>query len=175
MRIINYIAILIGLLGMTSCKKFLAEPPEVQADIQTAEQLRALLDNMTSGPFFMRMENPTACYSTDDYELPDTVYQRNVARFQISLTYYYTFNTDYIIAEQADGFWNREYNHIYTANLVLESIDGVSGSEELKRQLRADAHFIRAYSYFSLVNYYCLPYAEVNMQGPGLPLKTTRS
>jgi hypothetical protein len=57
--------------------------------------------------------------------------------------------------------------------VILTNIDKVTGSATQKNRIKADAYFIRAYSYWNLTNYYCLPYAAANMQSQGLPLKKT--
>ncbi|ULT26833.1 RagB/SusD family nutrient uptake outer membrane protein [Sphingobacterium sp. E70] len=49
----------------------------------------------------------------------------------------------------------------------------MSGDEASRRRVKADAHFIRAMSYWILVNNYCAPYAAANMNSLGLPLKRT--
>ncbi|MGN6421227.1 MAG: RagB/SusD family nutrient uptake outer membrane protein [Pseudobacter sp.] len=51
------------------------------------------------------------------------------------------------------------YNHIYYFNTVLEHIDAASGgSEQQKKQLKAEALLGRANEYFYLVNLYGKPY-----------------
>lgn len=57
-------------------------------------------------------------------------------------------------------YWTTEWKKIFIANMVLENLDRVEGSIETKEQLRAEAHFIRAYSYFKLADVYCLPYNQ---------------
>jgi hypothetical protein len=59
--------------------------------------------------------------------------------------------------------------------MALNTIDNISGSDEDKAILKADAHFIRAYSYWVLANTYCLPYTEANKNEPGLTIKMTTS
>lgn len=51
--------------------------------------------------------------------------------------------------------WTSAYNIIYMANSILEGVYASKGlSEELKLQLEGEARFIRAFSYFYLVNLY---------------------
>src|SRR5690606_20820324 len=86
----------------------------------------------------------------------------------------YTFETDIIEGLASDALWAGEYSKIFKANLILYYLDKVSGDAARKAQLKADAHFLRAYSYWVLANYYCLPYQPgVNDQALGLPLKKT--
>lgn len=54
-----------------------------------------------------------------------------------------------------NSFWNNGYNFIYQANAIQEGCDESSSlSPALKRQLMAEASFIRAFWYFYLVNFY---------------------
>ncbi len=49
--------------------------------------------------------------------------------------------------------WNIPYNIIYSANAVIEGIESASAlPEELKKQLRGEAFFIRAFCHFHLLN-----------------------
>jgi starch-binding outer membrane protein, SusD/RagB family len=165
------------ILSFSGCEKFLEEEPTKQSTIKTADQLEALINNAT---FFAydgnNGTNGSAGYSTDDTEVPLDAYAANPAgKWTIDNLYYYTFKTDEIIGLASDPIWNGEYKKIFTANLILSNVDKVTGDDNLKSELRADAYFIRAYSYWVLVNHFCLPYttAVKNEPGLGLPLKHT--
>jgi len=162
-------------LGFLGCKKFLEEEPTKQSTIKTADQLEALINN---APFFdydgNNGTNGSAGYSTDDTEIPMDAYAANSSgKWSIDNLYYYTFKTDEIVGLSSDPVWNGEYKKIFTANLILSNVDKVTGDENFKNELRADAYFIRAYSYWVLVNHFCLPLtsANKNEEGLGLPLK----
>ena len=45
----------------------------------------------------------------------------------------------------------------------------------MKADLKAEAHFIRAFQNWELLNTYCLPYSPENMKEPGIPHKTSTS
>lgn len=169
----NYIKIFTGgmllLLSLTSCKKYLGEEPKKQTSIQNLNQLEALLNNPVT-----RESNTSAAYSTDDCEIPADLYKNNVSRFTIDYMYYYTFETEIITGLAADGLWADEYSKIFKANLVLANVDEVTGDPAAKAITKADAHFLRAYSYWVLANNYCQPYQPgVNDKEQGLPLKKT--
>lgn len=52
-------------------------------------------------------------------------------------------------------WWSRLYNHIYTANDAIEQLSVSTGvSEQVKPLLLGEARFVRAFSYFYLVNTY---------------------
>jgi tetratricopeptide (TPR) repeat protein len=62
--------------------------------------------------------------------------------------------------------------------MVLVNLDAVTGSEEMKKELAAEAHFIRAYDMFLLAKIFCLPYSQFNtghQDELGLPLKQSTS
>ena len=54
-----------------------------------------------------------------------------------------------------NDFWNSGYNYIYQANAVIEGCEQSTGlSAAVRKQLLAEAHFLRAFWYFYLANLY---------------------
>lgn len=49
------------------------------------------------------------------------------------------------------GPWNQAYRTIASANIILDRIDGVTITDELKKQYTGEAKFLRALMYFNLV------------------------
>lgn len=166
----SFAIIFAGTLLLAGCKKYLEEEPRKQASVKTVSQLEALVDNALQ---FAYEENYTAVNSTDDYEITKDLYKNNPASFNLNQLQYYVFNVDGIIGAINDPLWNNEFKKIFTANLILENIDDVTGDDVTRQRVKADAHFIRACSNWTLVNYYCAPYSSANMNTPGLPLKQT--
>lgn len=169
MTLFKYIIIAI-ILFITGCKKYLAEEPRKQASVQTAEQLEALMNNQSI--FVYNSNNSAINYSTDDTEIPLAAVSGNPGLTNENL-FHYTFDVDQLAAQTSDAFWNGEYKKIFTANIILLNLVKVTGNESLKKQLKADAHFARAFSYWQLANHYCLPYIQANENTLGLPLKQT--
>jgi hypothetical protein len=173
MKLIKIFILFVAVSSLTACKKYLEEEPKKQASIQSIEQLEALLNNASVAT--TAEDDITEAYSTDNAEITPDLYKNNSSRFVVDNLYYYTFQTD-ILANgiSADALWNSQYSNIYTANLILFNVDEVSGDETKKAIVKADAHFLRAYSYWVLVNHYCNHYVPgTNDNDPGLPLKTT--
>nr|WP_121271794.1 RagB/SusD family nutrient uptake outer membrane protein [Pedobacter schmidteae] len=170
MKLLKYSIISVFLLA--GCKKYLSEEPKKQASIQTVAQLEALVDNATAFSYEL---NYTAINSTDDTEISKPLYQNNrsVGAFSIDRLQYYVWDVNGLVNQVSDQLWNGEFKKIFTANLVLANIDQVSGDEAARQRVKADAHFIRAYSYWVLVNHYCAPYTAANLSGLGLPIKKT--
>jgi starch-binding outer membrane protein, SusD/RagB family len=52
------------------------------------------------------------------------------------------------------GLWKKHYIGINRANLLLEKIDGIEASPEVKKRIIAEAKFLRAYFYLDLVRTY---------------------
>jgi hypothetical protein len=50
--------------------------------------------------------------------------------------------------------WKNMYNSIRAANVALENLTTATFDESLKKKLRGEAHFLRAYYYQQLVRYY---------------------
>jgi len=182
MKKLKILMLMFGLIGLASCTKYLEEPNKVQADIKTVDQLQALLDNVDGTEpdgydygvaFGYEGHNATATYSTDDTEITPELYKNYPSEFTLSNLYYYTFDIDNIIGSASDPLWNGEFSKIFNANVVLANADDASGDAVTRNRVKADAYFIRAYSYWTLVNYYCLPYSQANLNAKGLPIKKT--
>lgn len=170
MNTIIKLSLISGLFLLIGCKDYLSEEPQKQQDIKTVDQLEALVDNATA---FAYEASITAAYSTDDTEISRELYKNNPTAFTVDNLQYYTFQTTGVENVATDALWSGEFKKIFTANVILKNIDKVSGSETVRRRVKADAHFIRAMSNWILVNTYCAPYTAENMSGPGLPLKKT--
>lgn len=70
-----------------------------------------------------------------------------------------------------DKAWATYYHSILICNIVLSSMDDMSGTKAEKDDLRAEAHALRAYCYFMLVNLYGEPYQSATAeQDAGVPL-----
>lgn len=73
-----------------------------------------------------------------------------------------------------DLAWEQLYHQILSANVVLEKIADIEGEESDKARLEGEAHAIRAFAYFLLVNLYADPYTtpEEASKVPGVPINT---
>ena len=71
------------------------------------------------------------------------------------------------------GFWAAGYGAINNANIVIKGLtdNPTKVSATLTKQYIAEAKFLRALSYYSLVTLYARPYNENNGASPGLPLR----
>jgi hypothetical protein len=156
----------------SSCEKFLEEAPSKTSSlvVKTTAQIDALLNTQNT---FYTEENRTQIYGTDDVGLTVDLY--NAGRGVFSTMAAFQFNTwdyQYLPDDTRELFWSGEFKKIFTANLALGNLDEATGTQAEKDVIKADAHFIRAYSYWELANTYCLPYTEANKNEKGLPIKT---
>lgn len=173
MKRYSLIIIIVLAVFFTACEEFLSEPPSKTTSVvpSTTEHLENLLNNYND---YAREGNASAIFGTDDYGLLKELFNDNPGIYQITIAHYATWNTEGV--EQDDrSFWPAEWKKIFSANLVLSYLDRVEGSEAEKQNLKAEAHFIRAYSYFNLASTYCLPYTDANKGELGLPLKASTS
>lgn len=163
------------LAGLSSCKKYLDEPPSKTTSlvVQTTDQLSALLNNYSQ---FYSEGNRTAIYSTDDYHLSKVLYDAKPSTFSsIGPVQFMLWDIPYLPDDTREVFWSGEYKKIFYANMALDYADKVTGPDADKAVIKADAHLIRAYSYWELVNTYCLPYTDANKNEAGLPIKLSTS
>lgn len=165
---------LLGIVSLSSCNDFLDEPTSktTAIEVTTADQLDALLGNIGN---FYQVSNRTAIYSTDDYELNTELYDARPNTFSLAAVQYATWDIEGLQTDAREGFWSGEYKKIFYANMIFDYIGKVSGSEQQKTELIAEAHLIRAYSLMELANTFCLPYTGDNGNELGLPLKQSVS
>ncbi len=139
-----------------SCKKFVQiDPPPTR--IQTGEIFQndqAAISSVTGlyskmSPGSLQLSNGAttviACLSADDiYNAgPNANYEEFFKN---------TVSPDNSINS---GLWRFSYANIYHVNAVLEGLgQGVSLTDSTRKQLRGEMLFIRAFSYFYLVNFY---------------------
>jgi hypothetical protein len=72
---------------------------------------------------------------------------------------------------EVNNLWKAGYLAINRCNVVISALDTAPISSALMAQYKAEARFLRALSYFSLVTLYAKPYWESNGASPGLPLR----
>lgn len=160
--------------ALFSCNKFLNEKPSKTTSlvVTTTNQLNALLNNYST---FYQEGNRSAIYSTDNCGLTTNLYLAKPTAFSMAAVEFSLWDAKYIQDDTREVFWSSEFRKIFNANMVLQSLGKVSGSADDKAALEAEAHYIRAYSYFELANTYCLPYTDANKDALGLPIKLTTS
>ncbi len=70
-----------------------------------------------------------------------------------------------------DDNWGKLYHSILISNIVIDEVNAIAGESAAKADVLGEAHFIRAWSYFMLVNLYGEPYnAETAATDLGVPI-----
>ncbi|MCZ4695597.1 RagB/SusD family nutrient uptake outer membrane protein [Ancylomarina euxinus] len=172
----KYILILIMGVFLGACESYLDEVPSKSTNLplETIEQLDALLGNYY---YFFTDKSRNAALCTDDYEISEYLYNgfsgnsyRSMEIFQVA-----TWDVKDTPFDGKETFWGTEYTKIFYANMVLYYLDGVSGTEEQKAELKAEANLIKAYSYWLLASNFCLPYNDATKNELGVSLKKSVS
>jgi SusD family. len=167
--------ILSAILFCSACDDFLDKQPSKGSGIPISkyEHLSGMLSRYWS---FNTESNHQFIFSTDSYEVIPELYMANPGVFADDVLSQSLWEVEYLYNNDDNKqYWGNEFSTMYTANLVLSNVDNIDATEDQKSELRAESYLMRAYSYFNLVNTYCLPYTDKNKSELGLPLKTTTS
>lgn len=176
MKRINQLSIifLMGLCAtISSCNKFLGQSPSTSSNIEikTVEHLEALMMET------MRTNNPTLLLSSDLAEIVTPLYDEAGGGDWINwkMTAHYLWLVEPVENLTQQEHWSNMYGHIFRANCVLENVEKVTGSQERKNNVKAAAHFLRAFCNWELLNTYALPYTDANKKELGIARKTSTS
>lgn len=171
----NYIYALsvASMLSLASCSDFLDKEPSasVDAPITTASQLQALLDHtsfISEGAYAHGLCNDDCGITKELYDSDDPYYTDYYFGYKTDML---VFNHEVMAADNYDYIVVGEYKKIYKANLAINSINEVEGSEAEKKTVLANAYFDRAWSMFFMAQYYCRPYCDANKSELGLPVR----
>lgn len=152
-----------------ACDEWLSEEPSksTKKTLKSTEQLDALLGNYS----LFHQESVTPAYGTDDWGIAPEFYTAKSGG-----VFNATSQLPYILyANEVDdarySVWQKEYSKIYYANMAIEQAMGLEGSEEDKANLKAEGHFLRAYSMFNLALAHTLYYTGSNGDELGLSLQ----
>lgn len=173
MKATKYVIYIIALIAI-SCNDFLDHKPSKTTSIvpETTEHLEYLLNNYSN---FQQELNEAVVYGSDDYGLYREIYDARHSIYSSIILMAATWDVEYRPVQTTDLAWSQGYSNIFRANMVLDYLSRVSGDEQIKKRLKAEAHLLRAYSFWYLVNTYSLPYTEANKNEPGVVLKYTTS
>uniref|UniRef100_UPI003217FBC6 RagB/SusD family nutrient uptake outer membrane protein n=1 Tax=uncultured Draconibacterium sp. TaxID=1573823 RepID=UPI003217FBC6 len=171
----KYSLILVILLAvfLSACEEFLSEPPSKTSALvpSTTEHMENLLNSYST---YYKESNNEIIFGSDDFGLLPDLFDNNNNVYTMSTAQYATWDVDNV-ADYSRPYWPAEWTKIFNANLVLLNVDKVSGDGSDKANIKAEAHFLRAYSYYILANTYCLPYSEQTKGELGLPIKVSTS
>ena len=167
------IILIISALSLVSCSlidDFLDVEPSKNTDktIENVDQLESVIVNY--GNYFE--EHNDMAMASDDFRMSAKIHsQKPYVAGQLDHLLWNTENT----SNYRYYAWYGEYQKVYYANLVLDYLDKVSGSDEKKAELKAEAHFLRAYCFFQIALAHTLYYDGSNGDELGITLKQSPS
>jgi len=148
------IILIFSLTVLNSCTDFLTEDLKGSFSSDTFykndKQALQAINGAYHAITFSRFEN--AIWVFGDIASDDAVKGGNPGD-QAEITYIDEFNAD-ANNGMVSNYWSFAYEAIARANNVLANVPAVSMDETLKNRILGEAKFIRAYSYFNLVNVY---------------------
>jgi hypothetical protein len=174
------IILLVFLLSFTSCDDFLTIVPETQLSsatffktendfVQAVNGAYAPLRGYYNGPAWLLGE----LHSDNTFYMRNVLFgavenAENLADFSVPISNGTTPNSNVL------GAWRGLYLIISRANQVLAPIDAVEFNQDSKNNIKGQALFLRAFSYFHLVRYFGKIPLHLNpvpgREGSALPL-----
>ncbi|MFA4868394.1 MAG: RagB/SusD family nutrient uptake outer membrane protein [Pedobacter sp.] len=151
MKFIRYILIVVVVITATSCKKFLDKEPkdflsDPKAFYDTEDRLNASIASVYDK---MGALHGTGWLYTYGNEADEGFYARDNT-MTMPAFFDFTAGHSYVAA-----VWRDCYDGINRANAFLENVDNnPSIPESFRNRLRGEAHFLRGYYYFLLVQFY---------------------
>ncbi len=154
----------------SSCEKgFLDKKPDNSLLVPvTMADLRALLDNSNT---VMNYAPYLSVFSTDDFYMTDNGFKSATLDVQNS----YTWAAEIYLPEATVTDWNRMYNQVFYANVVLDGLKQIKedGSAPAQyNELKGTALFYRAFAFYNIAQQFAAPY-QVSAAGqtPGIPIR----
>ena len=157
--------------NLVACDEWLSIEPSksTQKTLETTEQIDALLGNFSK----FHQESCTPAYGSDDWGIfPEFHTAKSGGVYNATSQLPYLLYGDEV-DDSRYSVWQAEYPKIYLANVAIEQAMNVVGPEEDKANLKAEGHFLRAYSMFNLALAHTLYYTGENGDELGLSLQTT--
>uniref|UniRef100_UPI0039A6641C RagB/SusD family nutrient uptake outer membrane protein n=1 Tax=Ornithobacterium rhinotracheale TaxID=28251 RepID=UPI0039A6641C len=154
---------LISSFAMISCDDYLDIQPKDRVIPTTLQEYRELL---TSGYNAFPNAKSKASIRTDELEINPKDFSAN------NYKDIFLWNDRDYDAETSEFSYDLLYRSIFYANEVINHTGELQSNEEQK-QLLAEAHALRAYTYFELVNLFAKPYDAQQTDEKGVPIVLT--
>ena len=175
----TYFVILgIGLMLNTSCQKELLYPEsETQVSDQNQQPFSTAARIQSQAlALYGRLRNGQ--YLGGRFQVYNDVKAENWINYsnnQITASNTWSQNVN-TTSDEVQNLWEQAYRAINDANLFIEGMDAsgtaLVGATEGGKFI-AEAKFVRALSYYCLLQLYARPYADGNGSKPGVPLRLT--
>nr|WP_314754234.1 RagB/SusD family nutrient uptake outer membrane protein [uncultured Prevotella sp.] len=164
----QYIArpFLLGMMAMslTACGDFLEEKSQDLYIPKTTKDYKEFLlgEGLNHGKNNQVSLSEYLDVLTDDVSEYVNVRRKNATDSRERMWGYYIWNddpeVDYNNTVRADNSWDVYYHRILVSNVILNNLAEATGTEQERKDLEGEARFLRAWSYFMLVNTYTAPY-----------------
>jgi hypothetical protein len=173
----TYLIILgLGLVFSSSCKKELLYPKsETQVSDQNGQpfstaariqsQVLALYGSLRNGQFLGGRFQVYNDVKADNW--------LNFSNNQITASNTWSENVN-TTSDEVQNLWSQAYRAINDANLFIDGMQATGTAvvgDATGAQYIAEAKFVRALSYYCLLQMYARPYADANGAKPGVPLR----
>ena len=169
-RFVSTLMLLSMVALLPSCNKFLDIKPKGFVIPEYTQDYEKLLNYAQ----LMKYSDNTVIYMTDDLFIPDDEqdFTGGVPGLDVAERNFYLFNETIYGDGIKDPLYEYSYNRIYYYNVIVDDIMGTyGGSEQKKKELRAEALVGRALEYLNLVNAYAKHYdPKTAATDPGVPL-----
>ncbi len=151
MKRIYYSLILLSLMGLSSCHKFLDTTPEDFLNPGNYYTTEDQLNYARCAVYNVLGPGPITGYGNYLLALhADEAYMNRVSMTTGPFNYFYNSADTYVT-----GFWTTLYDGINRANVVLANVDKNTGIPQAKRDvIRGEMLFLRGYFYFQLATYF---------------------
>lgn len=147
----------------TSCNDFLGVEQKGMVIPQTVEDY----DEMLNFPVMMDVTN--ADFMVPELRLTDELF----ASLDIHQGNGYKWEPYQYLSDENDGNYSDLYKRIYACNEIINNIDeakSATGNENLRSEVKGQAHADRARCYWALVNLYGAPYSKTTADKLGVSL-----
>ena len=174
-----YLFILLGLLLQVGCVKGRLEPEsevfiDDAASFSTPERTLSAVHGLyagVKGPFYSGASNQFLAGRYNVFQ--DVRGEEFLNETNNGVTGLQTWNFSVQSAtNEVEYIWGSGYQAINRINVVLQGLQGAAVSDQLKTEYAAEARFLRALVYHSLVTLYARPYWDANGSKPGLVIYT---
>ncbi|WP_342646601.1 RagB/SusD family nutrient uptake outer membrane protein [Mucilaginibacter sp. CSA2-8R] len=170
----------IGALVMNSCQKSLLTP-ENQTQVSDANgqpfSTAGRIKSQVLALYASGLRNYYSALYGGRYQVYQEVKAENWLNLsQNGFTAYNTWSQNVTATtDEVQNVWQQSYYAINLANLFIEGMGSTGsttlGDANLSNNYIGEAKFVRALSYYSLLQLYARPYTENNGSSPGLPLR----
>lgn len=183
----RYICLIFVFFLGVSCRDFLEEQSQDLAYVTSINDLDELLvgscypdlgTGTEENAYSIALQNNDYGYylhaMDDDTDAYAARYDNNSTFWRVAGFHWWQQDPFYTRDQEIkDLAWKTYYKHIAVLNALLVNVEEFQEESSYER-VKGEAHFLRAYYYFMLVNMYAKPYSKATASVDlGVPLKTT--